>query len=329
MLDVITFGSASWDIFVKPKSFEIVKGKNFISGEGVAFNLGSKVDLKEVYFNSGGGGTNTAATFAKQGLKTAYCGAVGEDAAGKEIIEELNKLNIETKFLVVKKYLRTNHSIVLSSGKKRDRTILVYRGASEFLENKDISWDKIKLEKPKWIYLAPLSGQLAKLTEKIVSFAYENKIKIAVNPGNSQILMPGKKIEKIIKKADVLFLNQEESSLLAKINFKERDKIFEKINKMFPGIFAMTMGEEGVIVSDKKNTYWGKTKKIKVVDNTGAGDAFASGFISGLIKNCDLKEAISFGLENAESCLKKIGAKKGLIEKTEKDEIKKRKIVKI
>ena len=44
-----------------------------------------KIDVDEIMFNSGGGGTNTAATFAKQGFKTAFCGAIGNDIAGKEI----------------------------------------------------------------------------------------------------------------------------------------------------------------------------------------------------------------------------------------------------
>ena len=49
--------------------------------------LGSKIDVEDIIFTSGGGGTNTAATFAKQGFKTAFCGAIGVDISGLEIVE--------------------------------------------------------------------------------------------------------------------------------------------------------------------------------------------------------------------------------------------------
>lgn len=327
MLDIVTFGSVSWDIFVKPKNSKIISDKKFVTGKGVCFNLGSKVDIEEIEFNSGGGGTNTAATFSKQGFKVAYCGAMGDDLSGKEIIKELKKININTGLVVQKEEKYTNHSIVLNSGGKRDRTILVYRGASELLCDKDINWEKIKKAKPKWFYLAPLSGKLAALTEKIVDFARKNKIKVAINPGNSQLKIPTRKLKDILSKVDVLFLNQEEASLLTKIPYQKEEEIFKEIDKMCPGITIMTKGKRGVVVSDGKHIYSAKPLKIKVSDRTGAGDSFASGFISGLIKfEGSIEEAIQLGMANANSCLQKIGAKNGLLDKNEKfDKIKVRK----
>jgi sugar/nucleoside kinase (ribokinase family) len=84
---------------------------------------------------------------------------------------------------VKKKEKKTNTSIIISSS-GGDRTILVYRGASDILSGKDIPWKKIK--KTKWIYLAPLAGALCDTFEEIVNFASENKIKIAVNPSIQQ-----------------------------------------------------------------------------------------------------------------------------------------------
>ena len=83
MYDIITFGSAAQDIHVKSKLFKILKDeKDFVTGEGLCLALGSKIEVEDIIFSSGGGGTNTAATFAKQGFKTAYCGAIGADISG-------------------------------------------------------------------------------------------------------------------------------------------------------------------------------------------------------------------------------------------------------
>ncbi|HHE76768.1 MAG TPA: carbohydrate kinase family protein, partial [Candidatus Parcubacteria bacterium] len=279
-----------------------------------------KIDVKNVRINSGGGGTNTAASFVNQGFRAAYCGAVGNDIAGKEIVEELKRLGVKTDFVVFKKEKKTDHSIILSGGEKKDRVILVYQGASKLLCDKDIPWKKIKacLSPGGWFYLAPLSGKIAKLTEKIINFAHKNGVRVALNPGNSQISLSIKKISPILKKADVLFLNQEEASLLTKINFQEEEKILKKLSELSKGILVITKGAEGVVVLDKNNLYRAGVQKIKVADSTGAGDSFAAGFISGLIKENDIVYAIQLGTANSASCLKMVGAQNGLLKKEEK-----------
>lgn len=302
MFDIITFGSATWDVFLRPKKFKI--------GKEICFNLGSKIDLEEIHFSSGGGGTNTAATFARQGFKVAYCGTVGNDIFGKAIIKELSSFGIDKQFVSRTNLKPTNFSIILSLAGK-DRTVLAYRGASEELSSKNIPWQKLQA---KWFYLAPLSGKLAKLTSKIVDFANKNKIKIALNPGNSQISLAPKVLKRILARIDVLILNQEEASLLTKIPYQREKKIFEKIDELCPGITIMTKGAGGVVVSDGKKLFQARPKKIKVVDRTGAGDSFGSGFVSRFIQSgSDIEQAIQLGLANSASCLQKWGAKQGLL----------------
>lgn len=317
MFDIITFGSATMDIFIKPKNFtKIIKDKYFITGKGICFNLGSKVDIENIFFSLGGGGTNTAATFASQGFKTAYYGTVGNDIPGEKIIKELENLNIYNKFITKTNLSPTNHSIGLSVSKKEDRTMLVYRGASEYLEKKDIDWGKLKT---KWLYLAPLSGKLCNLFKDIVDYGYKNKIKIAVNPGNSQLSLPLSKLKEIFKKIDILILNQEEASFLTKINYKKEKEIIKKIKEIFSGIIIITKGNKGLIVLDNKYIYKTGILKSKVLEQTGAGDAFGSGFLSGYIRSQgDIIYAIQLGSANATSCLTEIGSKSGLLKKNSK-----------
>ena len=312
MYDVITFGSASWDVFLKPKKFQIIGGKKFVRGKGLCLDLGSKIDLEDIFLFSGGGGTNVAATFVKQGFKTAYCGRVGDDIFGKEIIKELKELKIARKFVSKTKLKATNYSVIFNTGTKKIKTVLAYRGASGLLEKKDIPWKKLKA---KWFYLAPLSGKLADITEHIVNFAYKNKIKIAFNPGKSQLSLPKNKLKRILKKVDVLFLNMEEASLLTKISYNKGEEIFRKLDEMVSGIAIIGSSEFGIMASDNKKIYKSKNSLTKIIDRTGAGDAFASGFVSGFIKKNDIKYAIGLGQANSSSCVKKWGAKQGLLKR--------------
>ncbi len=326
MYDIITFGSATKDIVVKPKNLTSLKYEKVASHSEVCFPFGSKIDIEEIAFNTGGGGTNTAATFALQGFKTAFCGVVGQDLSGQELINELKSLKIDTKFVFKTDKKATNHSIVILGNLKEDRTILAYRGAAELLEKSQIPFNKLKT---KWLYLAPLSGLLCDSFEDLVNFAFERKIKVAVNPGLAQLSLT--RFKEITKKIDVLILNQEEASFLTKIPYEQEKEIFTKIDEICPGVTVMTRGGEGVMVSDGHAIYSAVPPVDRnIIDTTGAGDAFGSGFMAEFMKSADIEKSIQLGMANAVGCLSQIGAKNGLLKKgdlLERVEVKKEEIL--
>jgi len=308
--DIITFGSATRDIYLRSKKFSPIFSKDFPTGKVIQLGFGSKIEMTDISFSTGGGGANAAVTFASLGLKVAYCGKIGNDYFGGLIIKELKNLKIDTALVSRTGKKSTNVSVILSYP-DRDKTILVYRGAADLFKIKDIPLDKIK--NAKWFYLAPFSGKLANLTEDLVSLAKRNKIMVAMNPGYNQLTLSKKTLERILKKIDILILNQEEASLLTGIAYRKEKAIFRKIDELVPGICVMTKGREGVIVSDGEYLYKAAALKIKLVDTTGAGDSFNSGFLSSFIKTKDISSAIQLGLANAAACLQKLGAKEGLL----------------
>jgi len=308
MYDIITFGSATSDIFLrlKKESYQILRKKKKL----LCFPLGAKIFIDDLKIASGGGATNTAATFAKQGLRTAVCTKVGQDKRGEALIEELKKLNVETQFIKKDKKYSTAHSIILSSPPE-DRTVLIYKGACHFMESSDIAWRKLK--KVKWFYLAPLTGKSAQLFGPLVEFAKKNNIKIAANPGNSQLNLNRKILKPILSQIDILILNIEEASLLAKA--EEEIKIIKKLSSLTKGIIVITKQKKGSIVFDGKYLYKAgiAAPHILPLEKTGAGDAYAAGFLTGFFKKNDIKYAIQLATANATSCILEIGAKKGLL----------------
>mgnify|MGYP001560461304 FL=1 len=312
MFDIVTFGSATQDILVKPKKLTSLKYyKKSSAGGEVCFPMGSKIDIEDVKFYSGGGGTNTAATFALQGFKTAFCGMVGDDISGQKITNELNELKIDTKLVLKTKEKPTYHSIIIF-GNDTDRTIFTYRGAAELMNKNNIPWEKLKT---KWIYLAPLTGLLCDSFQELVDFAKNNNIKVAANPSMAQLSLPN--FLKICPKINILILNQEETSFLTKIPFDNENEIFKKIKEVFSDIVIMTKGGEGVVVSNGKFIYRAKPYiERKIVDTTGAGDAFGSGFVAEFIRtNGEIEKSIQFAMANSAGCLSEIGAKNRLLKK--------------
>lgn len=313
--DIITFGTAARDIFLRAQQF-LISGFRFdYIKKKILLPYGLKIDIEKIYFHSGGGGTNTAATFTKQGFKTAYCGVIGNDLEGQAVLKEINEKGIGTEFIFKTSQKTTNSSIIFSTPK--ERTILVYKGASETLSEKQISWPKIK--NARWFYLAPLSGKLFRLFGKIIDFAGDNQIRIMANPGSSQLKLPAKALKSVLQKIDILLLNREEAQILVGDPSLEGEKLVKKIKKIFPGILIITDGENKSLVTDGKFIYSAIPSKIKVTDKTGAGDAFGAGFLSGYIKSRgDIKTAVQLAMANSASCIRKWGAKEGILERKQK-----------
>ena len=318
--DVITFGSASKDIFLRAKEFTVGDFKKDQIEKEILLPFGHKIEIKEIHFFSGGGGTNAVATFSSLGLKTAYCGVVGNDPEGEAILKELKERKIKT-FVFKTNKKPTNVSVIFSTPK--DRTILVYKGASEIL---DVSLFFSKIKNTQWLYLAPFSKYQSSFKE-LISFAKSNKIKVMVNLGISQLKLPLKTLFPILEKIDILLLNQEEAQTLIKNYSLKEEALIKEIKKNYSGILILTNGENRALISDERFLYSVLPSKIKALDRTGAGDAFGAGFLSGYVKtNGDIIYSIQMAIANSTSCIKKWGAKEGILKKGQK--FKKVKVIK-
>ncbi len=314
MYDIITFGSASRDIFLKAKQFLIGDFKKDHIEKEILLPYGYKINIEEIHFHSGGGGTNTVATFSAQGLKAAYCGVIGNDPEGEEILRELKEKRIEAEFIFRTDKKPTNLSVIFST--PQERTILAYKGASQVLTTKQIPWSKIK--NTEWFYLAPLGEGLTKVFKDLISFAKNNQIKIMANLSIPQLKLTSKILYPFLRRIDILLLNQEEGQILAKNYLLKGEKLIKKIKKFFPGILIMTNGENRALIADGKFLYSAFSLKIEVLDKTGAGDAFGSGFLAGYLKSKgNTIVAVQMAIANSAFCIKKWGAKEGLLNKNQ------------
>ncbi len=312
MYDIITIGSATRDVFLKAEGFELRKHADSPTGEEQCFPLGSKIEIKEVTFTTGGGGTNTAVTFARQGLKTACIGSVGDDFNGRELVEELEREGVDTKYFQRSSDHRlpaqTAYSVILAHP-NAERTILSYKGEGQNLDAEKVPFEKIKT---KWLFLNSLGGNYA-LLEKAVLWAKENSVKIASNPGGKELAHGLEKLKILLENADIIVMNQEEAAQLSGVDYQKEEEFFKIMDGVVKGIFVMTKGHEGVAVSDGKNIYKAGVPDSPIVERTGAGDAFSSGFVSEFIRSGDITKAIQLATANASSVVTKIGSKAGIL----------------
>jgi len=326
MYDVITIGTATRDVFLKSPLFKVLRDSKHLkkigvsTGEAQCFALGSKIEVESPIFTVGGGATNAAVTFSRQGLKTAALFKIGDDESAEYILKTIQKEEI-TSLAINDRNKKTAYSVILLAP-GGERTILVYRGASEELKIQEIPFGKLTC---RWAYISP--GNISfPVMEKIFNFFSKNKTLIAFNPSKYFLKMGIKKIKPFLAKSKVVLLNREEAADLVGINYQKEKEIFKKLDEWVPGITIMTMGSDGVMVSDGLHIYSAGVFKDKIVDRTGAGDAFGSGFVAGLIQKGEgckkgfcqpfnIEYAIRLGSANATSVIEHIGAKEGIITK--------------
>jgi len=309
MYDIVSIGSATRDVFINADDFRSLDMADFSTGKALCFPLGSKIEIKKIVFTSGGGGTNAAVTFARQGLSTACVGVVGNDLNGQEVINELSEEGVATIFQKHDDDF-TAYSVILvdSSG---ERTILSYKGEGQHFDVGKIDFGQLKT---KWLFLDSLGGHYD-LLEKAVNWAVANNIKLATNPGGKELEHGLEKLKPLLKNFSIVIMNKEEASGLTGIDYNKEVEIFKFMDDIIGGVFVMTKGPEGVVVSDGKNIYRAGIPDSPIVERTGAGDAFASGFISEYTRSGDIFKAIQFATANASSVVSQYGGKAGILKK--------------
>lgn len=310
MYDIISIGSATRDVFFSTDDLKTFELDEFPTGKAICLGLGSKLEIKKLVLTSGGGGTNTAVTFARQGLKTACIGVVGQDFNGPEILKELENEGIDANYFQKHDDDYTAYSVILvhSDG---ERTILSYKGEGQHFNSEKLELSKLE---SKWLFLDSLGGVYGML-EKSVNWAVENGVKLATNPGGKELAHGLEKLKPLLKHFSIVMMNQEEAAQLTGIDFKKEKEIFKFMDQVIDGVFVMTKGPEGVVVSDGKNIYSATVPDSPVVERTGAGDAFNSGFVVEYIRSGNIAKAIQFATANASSVVTKYGAKDGILHK--------------
>jgi ribokinase len=300
---IIAIGAGVQDVFLQGKIFKPHREED---GEYVEeFELGSKNDVENIIFSTGGGGTNAAVTFARQGLHSCYMGRLGNDIAGQAVLDDLHSEGVDTSLVKDEKGVGTAFSALLLAP-NGERTILTYRGASATFSLKESDFHSNTAD---WFYVSSLGGNIEALTI-ILEYAKHHGIKVAANPGKGELKRKGE-LKKLLPYLSILSLNKQELSML--YEGQNLEDLVKRAYQEVPCVVG-TDGPKGVIAAyDSKLYRAGMYENVSVVDRTGAGDAFSSGFVAIMAQGGSVEQAITFASANSTSVVSKIGAKAGIL----------------
>ena len=302
---IVTIGKATQDVFLKSadafKEFE---------HKGVKYEqlpVGQKLDLDEVIFATGGNVTNAAVTFARQGIHSKYSWCLGNDTSSETILQSLDKEGVDTHHVFQSDTFSASYSAILMlvGG---ERTILNYKGTMPTFRDPEL--DITVIDEGDWIYISSLGDM--ELLEKIIARAAEHNVKVMLNPAGVE-LEHTEKLKALLQDVEVLAVNKEEAQII--VHGETLEELARHLNNLCPTVLVSD-GPNGVIATDGKTIInAGMYEDVPVIDRTGAGDAFGSGFLSQYAQGKSLKEAVVFASANSTSVVQFIGAKEGILHK--------------
>ena len=309
---ILGIGNALVDVFVKAEdSFllknKLIKGSMKLIERDEFESLKSTIKIEKI--EAGGSVANTMAGIAYLEGYPSFIGKINSDEFGKIYKKSLEKIKVNFSYVEKNEDLSTGASIIFITPDS-ERTMCTYLGISSQLSKKDINEDHIKgheiifLEGYLWD-----KGMSEEMFKHVINLAKKNNIKIAMSL--SDIFCVSRHREdffKLLKNdLNILIGNENEiNELMQKNNLLDSINELKKFNK----IIIVTRSADGSLaILNNEITNCESVKVEKILDLTGAGDLFASGFFKEYLNNSDIKKCLKTGSELAAQVIQKIGAR--------------------
>lgn len=308
--DLISIGDTQYDVFLELEE----KTKLFQEGDmqylGVAFP--EKIPAKKyTAVPAVGNSANVAIGASRLGLKAAFYTHLGYDNVGKEEFEIFKKEKVAKDYIVWDKEKGSNFSAVLNF--QGDRTIIVHHEYRPY---------KLpKLADAKWVYYSSLAAGHDILHQEIPEYVKKTGAKLAFNPGSFQMREGLETYKELLKVTSVFLVNKQEAQTLLGVEEQSEEALLTQLKSWGPEIVVITDDGNGSFAFDGSNVLHRDIFKVPVVEMTGAGDAYSTGFVCALAYGKTIQEAMTWGAANAASVIQYIGAREGLLKK---DELEKR-----
>lgn len=299
---ILTIGDATIDTFLNIHEASVqcdVKKKHC----QLCFSYAEKIPIHESIQAAGGNATNVAVGLARLGLKSTIHSEIGADLNGQLVVSALTAAKVNTVELVQSPKTQTRYSVILNF--RGERTILSYHPKHVY---KPLTLKK----KYDWIYYTSLGPTFETIQKSLITYLKKHKTPLIVNPGSYQLKEKLTEFKKILPFTAVLIVNREEAEILAG-KTKDSQVLAQKLLTLGPTIVAITDSSRGAAVATAQEYFSAPATKAKVVSTTGAGDAFASGFVAALAQKRNLKTALQWGIKNSGSVVQHFGAQTGLL----------------
>lgn len=310
--DVVGLGSAIVDVLAHVdeaflSKHDMRKGNMQLVDEAYSKTLYSQ--LGQTLECSGGSVANTLAGMASLSAKTAFIGKVANDQLGAIFTHDMKGVGVHYNSKTVTSPATANCLICVTPD--GERTMSTYLGACTQLTEADINESLIASSSVFYIegYQWDMDNAKAAI-KKAIACAKKHSVKVALTLSDTFCVHRFREefLSLIKDDVDILFANESELTALTEEN--DFDAAVTSLQTILRDVAAITRGAKGCVVV-AKNTITSVSGEVvsKVVDTTGAGDLFASGFLYGLTHGKNLEQCAKLGNRCAAEIIKQLGAR--------------------
>lgn len=264
----------------------------------------------------GGKGSNQGIAAKRAGADVTMITKIGKDDFADIALKSFEKEGMETKYIFYDENEPTGAALIMVDENTSENKILVTLGACNRITDEEIESVRNKIESAD-VFLTQLETNIDAV-EKAVDIAYKKGVKVILNPAPVQQMS-----DELFKKIYILSPNEVEASILSGVQINTAEDA-KKAAEMLMGKGAenviITLGSKGAIVVTKDKTEFIEPYKVKVVDTTGAGDAFNGGLATAIAEGKDIFEAARFANIVGALSVTKIGTAPAMPYRNEIDE---------
>lgn len=304
-MSALVIGSSIIDLFFEQKS----SSHSHISHNSVSFQLGDKVPIDINKLTLGGNGANVSIGLTRLGVKTSFYTYIGSDILSQEIAQNIRKEGVN----IITEKGKGYSSLSLIFNFEIDRIIFSHhpKRTHDFEYTNTI---------PSYIYLTSIGDPWEAAFKKVLRYVQRHNIALAFSPGSAQMAEINDTFFETLHKSTYLFLNKEEAeTILKKFGSPHAHipQILTELQKLGPTIISLTDGKRGAYAIDEHKRILSipPHNGDDVKEKTGAGDAYAAGFLAGLIQQLPVEECMRMGGLNSYFVMKEVGAITGLLKK--------------
>jgi len=308
-MKILGIGNAIVDVICKVEDKFITENKLTKSTMKLIFD---EQEFKKLLSNlkiektvSGGSVANSIVGLSQLGNEVGFIGKVNDDNLGSKYEDGLKQENVKYFYSKKKEELPTGTCLILVTPDS-ERTMCTFLGTAGKISENDVSTEAIKQSEIIFLegYLWD-EGEPKNAFDKAIKSA--NKVAMSLS---DQFCVDRHKphfLELVKNKLDITFANEQE--IMSLIDAKSFDEVIN-FSKSLSKIIVLTRGEKGAVaINGDEIVECGIKKDLKIVDLTGAGDLFASGFLHGHVNNMSLKESLDKGTEMSSKVIQQIGAR--------------------
>jgi ribokinase len=270
---------------------------------------GQEVGVISASYQPGGSAPNTVVGLARLGVTTGIIGVVGQDREGNELLNDLKKEGVAVTGIKVQE--GNTGTALIFIDKYGERTIYILPSVNDDYFASDYDYAKTA----KFLHVCSFGNvEQLKMQISFVKQLRSSKTKISFSPGDIYSNFGLDALTPIIESSHVLFLSKYETELLTGLDYYEGALALVAMGAQ---LVVVTLGKSGCFLATDSYSHHVPPYESTVADTLGAGDAFAAGFIYGMLADVDTYTCGRYGNLLASMSISQFGSRKGLLKNIE------------